>query len=121
MKHIALAVTVLVSASVTAFQADAQDAIKIGHWHLLRPICGCRPANGQRYSSLYEAKWRYGFRPQDRDHPQGLGGPSPEIAKRLAQELVVRDKVDILAGFVTSPEALPPPIFRPTARSSWSA
>jgi branched-chain amino acid transport system substrate-binding protein len=26
-------------------------------------------------------------------------GPSPEIAKRLAQELVVRDKVDFLAGF----------------------
>src|SRR4029434_988722 len=26
-------------------------------------------------------------------------GPSPEIAKRLAQELVTRDNVDILAGF----------------------
>lgn len=33
-------------------------------------------------------------------------GPSPEIAKRLAQELVVRDKVDILAGFGLTPEAL---------------
>jgi branched-chain amino acid transport system substrate-binding protein len=28
------------------------------------------------------------------------------VSKRLAQELVVRDKVDILAGFTTSPEAL---------------
>ena len=27
------------------------------------------------------------------------GGPNPDVAKRLAQELVVRDKVDILAGF----------------------
>jgi ABC-type branched-subunit amino acid transport system substrate-binding protein len=26
-------------------------------------------------------------------------GPAPEVAKRLAQELVVRDKVDFLAGF----------------------
>ena len=33
-------------------------------------------------------------------------GPSPEIAKRLAQELVVRDKVDMLAGFGLTPEAL---------------
>jgi branched-chain amino acid transport system substrate-binding protein len=33
-------------------------------------------------------------------------GPSPEIAKRLAQELVVRDQVDFLAGFGLTPEAL---------------
>lgn len=33
-------------------------------------------------------------------------GPSPEIAKRLAQELVTRDKVDMLAGFGLTPEAL---------------
>ena len=34
------------------------------------------------------------------------GGVAPDIAKRLAQELVVRDKVDILAGFVLTPNAL---------------
>jgi branched-chain amino acid transport system substrate-binding protein len=34
------------------------------------------------------------------------GGPSAEVAKRLAQELVVRDKVDFLAGFGLTPEAL---------------
>ena len=33
-------------------------------------------------------------------------GPNPDVAKRLAQELVVRDKVDILAGFTLTPEAL---------------
>ncbi len=33
-------------------------------------------------------------------------GPAPDVAKRLAQELVVRDKVDILAGFGLTPEAL---------------
>jgi branched-chain amino acid transport system substrate-binding protein len=33
------------------------------------------------------------------------GGPNPDVAKRLAQELVVRDKVDILAGFTLTPEA----------------
>jgi branched-chain amino acid transport system substrate-binding protein len=33
-------------------------------------------------------------------------GPNPEIAKRLAQELVTRDNVDFLAGFGFTPEAL---------------
>jgi branched-chain amino acid transport system substrate-binding protein len=31
---------------------------------------------------------------------------APDVAKRLAQELVVNDNVDILAGFVITPEAL---------------
>lgn len=34
------------------------------------------------------------------------GGVAPDVAKRLAQELVVRDKVDILAGFILTPNAL---------------
>jgi branched-chain amino acid transport system substrate-binding protein len=33
-------------------------------------------------------------------------GPLPDVAKRLAQELVVREKVDFLAGFGLTPEAL---------------
>ena len=33
-------------------------------------------------------------------------GPSPDIAKRLAQELVTLDKVNILAGFGLTPNAL---------------
>ena len=35
-----------------------------------------------------------------------VGGPAPDVAKRLAQELVVRDKVDILGGFLLTPNAL---------------
>ncbi len=34
------------------------------------------------------------------------GGPSPDVAKRLAQELIVRDGADIIAGFTLTPEAL---------------
>ena len=33
-------------------------------------------------------------------------GAAPEIAKRLAQELITRDNVDILAGFGLTPNAL---------------
>ncbi|MCG5242895.1 ABC transporter substrate-binding protein [Azospirillum doebereinerae] len=32
-------------------------------------------------------------------------GPAPDVAKRLAQELVVRDKVDVLAGIIFTPNA----------------
>src|SRR4029450_2330314 len=34
------------------------------------------------------------------------GGIAPDVAKRLAQELIVRDNVDILAGFALTPNAL---------------
>ena len=34
------------------------------------------------------------------------GGIAPDVAKRLAQELIVRDKVDVLAGFALTPNAL---------------
>lgn len=35
-----------------------------------------------------------------------VGGPNPEVAKRLAQELIVRDKVQVLGGFGFTPNAL---------------
>src|SRR3954467_15844173 len=35
-----------------------------------------------------------------------VGGPAPDVAKRLSQELVVRDGVDILAGFALTPNAM---------------
>ena len=35
-----------------------------------------------------------------------VGGVAPDIAKRLAQELIVRDHADILAGFALTPNAL---------------
>jgi branched-chain amino acid transport system substrate-binding protein len=34
------------------------------------------------------------------------GGIAPEVAKRLAQELIVRDNADVLAGFALTPNAL---------------
>ena len=33
-------------------------------------------------------------------------GPAPDVAKRLAQELVVKDEVDFIAGFGLTPNAL---------------
>ena len=34
------------------------------------------------------------------------GGPNPDVAKSLAQELLVRERVDYLGGFVFTPNAL---------------
>jgi branched-chain amino acid transport system substrate-binding protein len=34
------------------------------------------------------------------------GGVAPDVAKRLSQELIVRDKVDMIAGFDLTPNAL---------------
>jgi len=51
----------------------------------------------------------------DKDLPSGVkveliirddGGPNPAKAKELAQELIVRDKVDFLAGVIFTPNAL---------------
>src|SRR5690242_12264928 len=38
--------------------------------------------------------------------PRDTTGPAPEVAKRLAQDLITRDKVDFLAGFGLTPNAL---------------
>src|SRR5262245_13591710 len=35
-----------------------------------------------------------------------VGGPAPDVAERFAQELMVRDGADILAGFLLTPHAL---------------
>jgi branched-chain amino acid transport system substrate-binding protein len=35
-----------------------------------------------------------------------VGGPAPDVAKRLAQELITRDNVDVLVGFGLTPNAL---------------
>lgn len=35
-----------------------------------------------------------------------VGGPLPDVAKRLSQELVARDNVDILTGYIATPSAI---------------
>src|SRR5436853_6713523 len=51
----------------------------------------------------------------DRDLPPGVklelitrddGGPNPDKARQLAQELVVRDRVNLLAGVIFTPNAM---------------
>jgi branched-chain amino acid transport system substrate-binding protein len=107
MKRVALAAVVLVSALASAFCAEAQETIKIG---IIAAYSGQFADTAQQIDN--------GIRLYMKEHGDTVagrkieiirrdsGGPNPDVSKRLAQELVVRDKIDILAGFPTSPEAL---------------
>ncbi|HEX7642939.1 MAG TPA: ABC transporter substrate-binding protein [Burkholderiaceae bacterium] len=87
--------------------AFAEDTIKVG---LVAPFSGPFADYGKQMQAGINA-----YMKKNGDHVAGkkieiivrdTTGPVPEVAKRLAQELVVRDKVDFLAGFGLTPEAL---------------
>jgi branched-chain amino acid transport system substrate-binding protein len=85
----------------------AQDSIKIG---IVAPFSGPFADYGKQFDAGVKAFQKInGTTVAGRKVEviiRDTGGPSPEVAKRLAQELVVRDKVDFLAGFGLTPEAL---------------
>lgn len=92
---------------LTALAARAEDSIKVG---LIAPFSGTFADYGKQMEGGIKA-----YMKQHGDKVAGkkieiiikdTTGPVPEVAKRLAQELVVRDKVDFLAGFGLTPEAL---------------
>src|SRR3990167_4003978 len=97
----------LAATLLAATAANAQGTIKIGL------IC---PYSGQFADTA--AQMDNGIKLYVKEHGdtvagkklefirKDVGGIAPDVAKRLAQELIVRDKVDILAGFVLTPNAL---------------
>ncbi len=103
MKRAFLAVFTLIVASI----AFAQEPVKIG---VVAPFSGVAADYGKQIEGGMKTWLK-----QNGDTVNGrkiqliirdTTGPNPEIAKRLAQELVTRDKVDFLAGFGFTPEAL---------------
>ena len=97
----------LAAAFLATAPAGAQDTIKIG---LILPYSGQFADTGNQLDNAIKL-----YVKQHGDTVTGkklefirkdVGGIAPDTAKRLAQELVVRDKVDILAGFVLTPNAL---------------
>src|ERR1043166_6149683 len=90
-----------------AAPANAQDTIKVG---IILPYSG-QFADGA--TQLDNAIKLYVKQHGDTVAGKKLefirkdtGGIAPDVAKRLAQELIVRDKVDIIAGFLLTPNAL---------------
>src|SRR5256884_1739605 len=90
-----------------ALPGYAQQTIRIAVIHVLSGQCapaGIQMENGARTYMKQHGDTLAGKRIEiiRRD----VGGPLPDVAKRHAQELVVRDKVDLLAGFLLTPNAL---------------
>ena len=90
-----------------AASANAQDTIKIG---LVMTLSGqFADAGIQIENGIKTYMKQFGDTVAGRKIEiirKDSGGMAPDVAKRLTQELVVRDKVDIIAGFVLTPNAL---------------
>ena len=93
--------------ALTSVQSWAADTIKVG---LLVEMTGTFADFGLQITNGAKA-----YMKQHGDTVAGkkieliikdTTGPAPDVAKRLAQELVVKDKVDFLAGFGLTPNAL---------------
>jgi branched-chain amino acid transport system substrate-binding protein len=106
-KRVFLSVTALAASAVFCVSAQAQDnKFKIG---LILPMTGQQASTGRQIEAaarLYMA--------QNGDTVAGKkielivkdDTSVPDVTKRLAQELVVNDKVNVLAGFGITPSAL---------------
>ncbi|BEV17307.1 ABC transporter substrate-binding protein [Herbaspirillum sp. DW155] len=106
-KKIAMLAVMAASGTLLSALAHGQETIKVG---LIAAFSGPFADYGKQMEGGIKA-----YMAQHGDQVAGkkvqiiikdTTGPAPEIAKRLAQELVVRDKVDFLAGFGLTPEAL---------------
>jgi branched-chain amino acid transport system substrate-binding protein len=107
MRRLFIGIGTVVAAWFAATSVNAQDTIKIG---LIMPYSGQFADTATQMDNAIKlyvklhgdtiAGKKIEFIRKD------TGGIAPDVAKRLAQELVVRDKVDILAGFVLTPNAM---------------
>ena len=107
MKRIVLAGAALLGLSLMPTTGQAQNTVKIG---VINSYSGQFADTGAQIDNGIKL-----YMKQHGDTVAGkkieiirkdTGGPNPDVAKRLAQELVVRDNADILAGFTLTPEAL---------------
>ena len=92
--------------SLAASLASAAEPLKIG---LVLPMSGPFASYGKQIEHgarlyLQQAGGSFAGRPVELIVKDDTG-VAPEISKRAAQELVVKDKVDILAGFGLTPSA----------------
>ena len=107
MRQLRIGLASLALAALAAPAADAQGTVKIG---LINVLSGQFADAGAQLDNGVKA-----YMKQHGDTVAGkkieiirrdVGGPAPDVAKRHAQELIVRDGVDLLAGFLLTPNAL---------------
>jgi branched-chain amino acid transport system substrate-binding protein len=107
MQRLLLAGIVAFVPSLFAAEGHAQDTVKIG---VIMPFSGqfADPAT-QSDDGIKLYLKQHGDKLGGRNVEiirKDVGGINPPVAKRLAQELVTRDNVDVLAGFQLTPNAL---------------
>jgi branched-chain amino acid transport system substrate-binding protein len=107
MRQLRIGLATLALAALASPSANAQGTVKIG---LINVLSGQFADAGAQLDNGVKA-----YMKQHGDTVAGkkieiirrdVGGPAPDIAKRHAQELIVRDGVDLLAGFLLTPNAL---------------
>jgi len=107
MKKSVLVLAAALLAASAASSAQAQDTVKIG---LIMAYSGqFADTAAQMDNGVKLFMKKFGDKVAGKKIEiirKDTGGPNPAVAKRLAEELVVRDKVDIIAGFTLTPEAL---------------
>ncbi|MDQ0314711.1 ABC transporter substrate-binding protein [Amorphus orientalis] len=100
-----LAATLLATA-IFAGSAAAAEPLKLG---FVAPMSGAQAEYGlQMMNGMKTYMAQHGDSVADRPIEiivKDSGGPNPDVAKRLTQELIVRDKVDFLVGYGFSPNA----------------
>src|SRR5690348_16899629 len=92
--------------SLIASSATAQDTVKIG---LILPMTGQQASTGKQIDAavkLYQAKNGTTVAGKKIEVILKDDTSVPDVTKRLAQELVVNDKVAVLAGFGITPSAM---------------
>src|SRR5215216_7359186 len=107
MRRVFILAAGLIAASFAAGSVDAQPAIKIG---LVLPYTGQFTDTATQMDNAIKL-----YMKQHGDSIAGkkievirkdTGGVAPDVAKRIAREYVVNENVDILGGFVLTPNAL---------------
>ena len=107
MHHLKKSIAAAAFAVAASLTAQAAEPVKIG---LVLPMTGPFAAYGKQIEhgvKLYLATQgdTFGGRKVELIVKDDSPGTSGDVSKRLAQELVIKDKVDILAGFGLTPSA----------------
>ncbi len=107
MKRLLFAGVAALAMSLLPVAGHAEDTVKIG---LIMPYSGqFADAATQMQNGIDLYIKQHGDKVAGKKIElikKDTGGIAPDVAKRLATELVTRDNVDILAGFVLTPNAL---------------
>src|SRR6185437_9507465 len=102
-----LLATAVLAATLATAPVHAAQPVKVG---VIAPFSGVAADFGRQMQAGMQAYFKlHGDTFAGRRIElvvRDTGGPNGDVAKRLAQELVTRDKVDFLAGFGFTPEAL---------------